>query len=264
MKAVGVLVVAGNSPGHAASGSSSTSSNTGSQSCCWCSRRWCWYAASSTFVTSLNAAAPNYTQSLISAVDGVLVVIILVDIMRTVLTHLEGWGFPFRPFLVIGIIAAVRDILAVSTRLTLSSGSQPPERRHPLRGHCWNSEPMLRSFSSGPWRSSCRAGRTSTPRLTRGSSARLIGSWRLLAGWPHVQLPPPSRGGGRGARGGRGAGRGGGGGGRGREGEAYCGSLARLGRSRFQCRPTVASHEPLGVDDRAKRLIIRCPPSWSP
>ena len=74
------------------------------------------------FITSLNAAAPDYTLSLVSAIDGVLVVIILVDIMRTVLTHLEGWGFPFRPFLVIGIIAAVRDILAVSTRLTLSSG----------------------------------------------------------------------------------------------------------------------------------------------
>src|SRR5579862_6488073 len=63
----------------------------------------------------------DYSQALISAVDGVLVVIILVDIMRTVLTHLEGWGFPYRPFLVIGIIAAVRDILAVSTRLTLSA-----------------------------------------------------------------------------------------------------------------------------------------------
>ncbi|HVC42061.1 MAG TPA: phosphate-starvation-inducible PsiE family protein [Candidatus Saccharimonadales bacterium] len=75
------------------------------------------------FITSLNAAAPDYTLSLVSAIDGVLVVIILVDIMRTVLTHLEGWGFPFRPFLVIGIIAAVRDILAVSTRLTLSSGA---------------------------------------------------------------------------------------------------------------------------------------------
>lgn len=74
------------------------------------------------FITSLNAAAPDYTLSLVSAIDGVLVVIILVDIMRTVLTHLEGWGFPFRPFLIIGIIAAVRDILAVSTRLTLSSG----------------------------------------------------------------------------------------------------------------------------------------------
>jgi uncharacterized membrane protein (DUF373 family) len=74
------------------------------------------------FITSLNAPAPDYTVSLVNAIDGVLVVIILVDIMRTVLTHLEGWGFPFRPFLIIGIIAAVRDILAVSTRLTLSSG----------------------------------------------------------------------------------------------------------------------------------------------
>ncbi|MFI5286280.1 MAG: phosphate-starvation-inducible PsiE family protein [Candidatus Dormibacteria bacterium] len=77
------------------------------------------------FITSLNASSSDYTLSLVSAVDGVLVVIILVDIMRTVLTHLEGWGFPFRPFLVIGIIAAVRDILAVSTRLTLSSGGSP-------------------------------------------------------------------------------------------------------------------------------------------
>jgi uncharacterized membrane protein (DUF373 family) len=73
------------------------------------------------FTTSLK----TYQTALISAVDAVLVVIILVDIMRTVLTHLEGWGFPFRPFLVIGIIAAVRDILAVSTRLTFSAGPAP-------------------------------------------------------------------------------------------------------------------------------------------
>jgi uncharacterized membrane protein (DUF373 family) len=72
------------------------------------------------FITSVTSRSA-YTPSLISAIDGVLVVIILVDIMRTVLTHLEGWGFPFRPFLVIGIIAAVRDILAVSTRLTLNT-----------------------------------------------------------------------------------------------------------------------------------------------
>ena len=77
------------------------------------------------FIDFFTSSPSGYTQALISAVDGVLVVIILVDIMRTVLTHLEGWGFPFRPFLVIGIIAAVRDILAVSTRLTFSAGSQP-------------------------------------------------------------------------------------------------------------------------------------------
>src|SRR6202051_658459 len=84
-----------------------------------------------TFVTAVNAAAPDYTLSLVSAIDGVLVVIILVAIMRTVLTHLEGVGFPFRPFLVIGIIAAVRDILAVSTRLTLSSGGSISGRSVP-------------------------------------------------------------------------------------------------------------------------------------
>jgi hypothetical protein len=74
----------------------------------------------------------DYPQTLVSAVDGVLVVIILVDILRTVLTHLEGWGFPFRPFLVIGIIAAVRDILAVSTRLTLAPGGTPSTGQVPL------------------------------------------------------------------------------------------------------------------------------------
>jgi uncharacterized membrane protein (DUF373 family) len=73
----------------------------------------------------------GYPGTLISAVDGVLVVIILLDILRTVLTHLEGWEFPFRPFLVIGIIAAVRDILAVSTRLTLSSGGSTSGRSVP-------------------------------------------------------------------------------------------------------------------------------------
>ncbi|HEX4579333.1 MAG TPA: phosphate-starvation-inducible PsiE family protein [Candidatus Dormibacteraeota bacterium] len=74
----------------------------------------------------------DYPQTLVSAVDGVLVVIILVDILRTVLTHLEGWGFPFRPFLVIGIIAAVRDILAVSTRLTLAPAGNPSSGQVPL------------------------------------------------------------------------------------------------------------------------------------
>jgi uncharacterized membrane protein (DUF373 family) len=77
------------------------------------------------FITFMTSLSSDYQTALISAVDAVLVVIILVDIMRTVLTHLEGWGFPFRPFLVIGIIAAVRDILAVSTRLTFSTGPAP-------------------------------------------------------------------------------------------------------------------------------------------
>ena len=61
----------------------------------------------------------SYPQSLISAIDGVLIVIIVVDVLRTVLTHFEGSGFPLQPFLIIGIISAVRDILSVSARLAL-------------------------------------------------------------------------------------------------------------------------------------------------
>ncbi len=64
-------------------------------------------------------AQSDYPQSLISAIDGVLIVIIVVDILRTVLTHFEGSGFPLRPFLIIGIISAVRDILSVSAKLAL-------------------------------------------------------------------------------------------------------------------------------------------------
>jgi uncharacterized membrane protein (DUF373 family) len=64
-------------------------------------------------------AQSDYPQNLISALDGVLVVIIVVDVLRTVLTHFEGSGFPLQPFLIIGIISAVRDILSVSARLAL-------------------------------------------------------------------------------------------------------------------------------------------------
>ena len=51
----------------------------------------------------------SYPQSLISAIDGVLIVIIVVDVLRTVLTHFEGSGFPLQPFLIIGIKMCIRD-----------------------------------------------------------------------------------------------------------------------------------------------------------
>jgi uncharacterized membrane protein (DUF373 family) len=62
----------------------------------------------------------NYPSSIVSALDGILVVIIVVDILHTVLTHLRSATIPVRPFLVIGILAGVRDILSASARLTLA------------------------------------------------------------------------------------------------------------------------------------------------
>lgn len=57
---------------------------------------------------------------MVAAIDAILVVIIILDIALTVFGHLRSSTFPVRPFLVIGILAGVRDILSASAHLTLS------------------------------------------------------------------------------------------------------------------------------------------------
>lgn len=63
----------------------------------------------------------SFPQSVVGAIDGILVVIILLDIAHTVFRHLRESVIPVRPFLVIGVLAGVRDILSASAHLTLSS-----------------------------------------------------------------------------------------------------------------------------------------------
>ncbi len=67
------------------------------------------------FITS----GSTFPDSVVPAVDGILVVIILLDIVQTVFRHLRSAEFPVRPFLVIGILAGVRGILSASAHLTL-------------------------------------------------------------------------------------------------------------------------------------------------
>ena len=62
----------------------------------------------------------SFPDAVVSAVDGILVVIIILDIAHTVFGQLRSSTFPVRPFLVIGILAGVRDILSASAHLTLS------------------------------------------------------------------------------------------------------------------------------------------------
>lgn len=63
----------------------------------------------------------SFPQSVVAAIDGILVVVILLDIAHTVFGHLRAIVFPVRPFLVIGVLAGVRDILSASAHLALSS-----------------------------------------------------------------------------------------------------------------------------------------------
>ena len=62
----------------------------------------------------------DFPNAVIGAIDGILVVIIILDIAHTVFGHLRSSVFPVRPFLIIGILAGVRDILSASAHLTLS------------------------------------------------------------------------------------------------------------------------------------------------
>lgn len=62
-----------------------------------------------------------FPDTVVGAIDGILVVIILLDIVHTVFRHLRTSVFPVRPFLVIGILAGVRDILSSSAHLTLNA-----------------------------------------------------------------------------------------------------------------------------------------------
>jgi hypothetical protein len=73
-----------------------------------------------TFATHTN----GFPETVVGAIDGILVVIIILDIAHTVFGHLRATVFPVRPFLVIGILAGVRDILSSSAHFALSHLSQ--------------------------------------------------------------------------------------------------------------------------------------------
>lgn len=62
----------------------------------------------------------QFPDSVVGAIDGILVVIIILDIVHTVFRHLRSSEFLVRPFLIIGILAGVREILSSSARLALS------------------------------------------------------------------------------------------------------------------------------------------------
>lgn len=68
----------------------------------------------------LATSAGDFPVRVTDAINGVLFVVIILELLETVLSHFKGGGFQLQPFLVIGIISAVRHILTVGARLTLA------------------------------------------------------------------------------------------------------------------------------------------------
>ena len=78
-------------------------------------------------VRDLVEAPPHeeFAVTITRAVNSVLFIVVVLELIRTIVARLEGGGFQLQPFLVIGIISATRDILTVGAELSLV-GRQTP------------------------------------------------------------------------------------------------------------------------------------------
>ena len=69
--------------------------------------------------------APPHEQfavTITKAVNDVLFIVTVLELLRTIVSRLEGGGFQLQPFLVIRIISATRDIVTVGAELSLVGG----------------------------------------------------------------------------------------------------------------------------------------------
>jgi uncharacterized membrane protein (DUF373 family) len=71
----------------------------------------------------------DFPLQVINGINDLLVVVILMELLRTVIAHLETTDFQIRSFLIVGIISAVRHILSVGARLTLAAETSAEDFR---------------------------------------------------------------------------------------------------------------------------------------
>jgi uncharacterized membrane protein (DUF373 family) len=70
---------------------------------------------------------PFFPTGMIQAINDILFIIIILEILRTVVARYTDGVFQLQNFLTIGVIAAVRHILTVGASLTLADGKSQVE-----------------------------------------------------------------------------------------------------------------------------------------
>ena len=73
-------------------------------------------------IKRLLETAPFFPNGMIRGVNDILFIVIILEILRTVISRFTDGVYQLDKFLIIGVIAAVRHILAVGASLTLESG----------------------------------------------------------------------------------------------------------------------------------------------
>lgn len=78
-------------------------------------------------VTRVFETSPFFPTGMIQAINDILFIIIILEILRTVVARYTDGVFQLQNFLIIGVIAAVRHILTVGASMTLASGKSQEE-----------------------------------------------------------------------------------------------------------------------------------------
>lgn len=74
-------------------------------------------------VVDFFAADDKFAERITHVVNGVLFVVIVLELLRTILAHFQDSTFQLKPFLIIGIISVVRHILTVGAELSIEEES---------------------------------------------------------------------------------------------------------------------------------------------
>ncbi len=77
-----------------------------------------------TVVMFFQTVQGNFPQAIITLVNDLLLVMIIMEVLRTVLSYIEEGGASLRPFLFIGAISATRRILAIGAEMSISGETQ--------------------------------------------------------------------------------------------------------------------------------------------
>jgi uncharacterized membrane protein (DUF373 family) len=75
-----------------------------------------------------NLPEQGFPLATITLINDLLLVMIIMEVLRTVLSYLAERGTSLRPFLFIAAISATRRILAIGAQMSVTGDSIPPER----------------------------------------------------------------------------------------------------------------------------------------
>jgi uncharacterized membrane protein (DUF373 family) len=77
-----------------------------------------------------NLRGTGFGLAVVALVNDLLLVMIIMEVLRTVLSYLQERGSSLQPFLFIAAISATRRILAIGAQMSVAGDSIPTERFH--------------------------------------------------------------------------------------------------------------------------------------